>query len=294
MDCGFREARYTFVARDERIRMRNGLVIPGVLLVFYGVLAIVYAEAFRARSDFCADSNRILIAGLCYSVRNLILPLVVVGLALIFTGLFVFRSRPDTLEGYLHHGTPTHVTLALLVSWVAVTATTLVVQLARQANGPVFELTVLGARYEHAFLLQLLLLVGVMMLVPYLALYFSVARRRREFVLRAEQELDEDDAPAATLFDYEDTAKAADAQAVDMVPDDEWPEARDKPPVAVAAVVSCLAKVDGRSCSRTVRAGARFCSEHGCQGVTKDGTPCRNQGIVEGRCQIHVLAEHQA
>ncbi len=287
------------MARDSRIRMRNGLVIPGVLLVFYGVLAIVYAEVFRARSDFCADSNRILIAGLCYSVRNLIIPLVVIGFALILTGALAFKSKPDSLEGHLHHGTPTHVALAVLVSWVGASGITLIVQLIRQGGGKPFELTVLGARYQHTFLLELLLLVGLLALVPFLGLYISNHRRRRAFLEAAAAIGDGSDAlPHEPAFDYADTAKAAEVQASNMVPDDEWPEGRDAKldlaTAPAATVVGCLARDLGRSCTQPVREGARFCATHGCQGETKDGRPCRNQATSDGWCQIHVVAERQA
>ncbi len=279
------------MARDDRLRMRNGLVIPGVLLVFYGVLAIVYAEVFRARSDFCADSNRILIQGLCYSVRNLIIPLIVIGIALIITGLVVFKGKPKRLEGHLYHGTPAHVVMAILVSWVGISGLTLVIQLIRQGSGDPFELTVLGARYEHVFLLELLLLVGLVGLVPFLGLYLSTHARRREFLDAAAAVMDgSDEEPAETGFDYADTNEAAEAQAVDMVPDDEWPSERD----ASAAVVSCLAKDDGRSCTQAVPAGARYCLLHGCQGQMKDGRPCRNQAVEDGWCQIHGISGRQA
>ncbi len=213
------------MVRDSRIRMRDGLVIPGTLLTVYGVLAIIYAEAFRARSDFCADSNLILIAGVCYTVWKLILPLVIIGVALIVAGIVSFRNEPEDLEGHLIAGTPTHTMIAFLVSAVAVPAVIWIIQTIRQRGRTPFELTVLGIRFEHTFLLELAMLVGLLMLIPALVLHFGSVRRHQEFVDAAKKAAAGEDTPLPHEPGFVHDQKAP-VQDESMVPDDAWPADR--------------------------------------------------------------------
>jgi hypothetical protein len=288
------------MARDEKLLMRNGLVIPGVLVTVYGVIAIAYAERLRSKSDWCADSNLILIAGICYTVWKLILPLVLVGIALAITGITAFRRQPEELEGHLKHGTPTHTTLALLLSFVGMAVIGWIVQTARQVGSSrVFEINMFGARYEHTFLLELLILASLIILIPYLSLYLGVNGRRHAFMAAAEASMatGQKQLPHEDSFDFQDTTAAEDAQAGSMVPDEDWPAGREGEPSAPhvpigtsAGIVGCMAKTDGRSCTNGIVGGARFCAEHGCQGKQRGGAACNNVAHVDGLCAVHAVA----
>lgn len=219
------------MARDSRVRMRDGLVIPGVLLTFYGIVAIIYAEQVRATSDFCPDSNRVLIAGLCYSVWKIILPLVLIGIGLIITGLVAFRGEPEELEGHLHHGTAAHTGMALLISLIVVPLSAWFVQTIRQdVLGGTFELNILGARYEHTFLLELIMVAAALVFIPFLSLYVAGNVKRRRFIVAATEVLERpgDDAlPHERGFHYADSIPAREAQSAPMVPDEDWPDDRE-------------------------------------------------------------------
>lgn len=215
------------MARDEKTIMRGTLTTVGGLVVFYSVLAMLYAETLRSRSDFCADASFIVINGVCYTVWKMLAIPLLLGLVLLIVGLVVFRARPDELEGYLHHGTGAHFTLALLSSLVVIPFLLWIVQTVRQADGEPFVIEFSGVEFEHVFLLLLATLVGLIAFVPYLGLYISVHAKRRRFlnaVAQATEETEEEPLPHEEGFAYDDAAPAE----LETMPEEDWPEERDE------------------------------------------------------------------
>ncbi len=218
------------MVRDSRVRMRDALVIPGTLLTAYGLLAIIYAEAFRVRSDFCADSNLILISGTCYTVWKLLLPLLVLGVGLIIWGAVWFRGEPEELDGHLRSGTPTHALLAFLISVVAVAGLVWLIQSIRQRGRTPFELNVLGVGFEHTFLLELVMFLGILMLAPALAIHIGAMRRHEAFLAAAEAAVKGVEKPLPHEPGFVHDLDLSPDQPEDMVPDEDWPKVRDTEP----------------------------------------------------------------
>lgn len=207
------------MARDARLRRRNALVIPGWLLIVYSVATIAYAEALRPRSDFCADGSFVLIDGLCYTVWKLVLPLLLIGIALAIGGAIGFKGQPRRLEQRLHHGSPSHVLLALLISFLVVPLLGLIVQHYRQAvNDIVYQVELLGIAYEHIFLLELAALIAFLILLPYVIALIGDVRRRHDF-LAAAASLDQSDEPEPEPVEEEREPEAFE--------EEEWPDDRD-------------------------------------------------------------------
>ncbi len=179
------------MARDEQIHKRNALVLPGGLLLFYSFIAIIYAEALRPDSDFCPDGSWVLINSVCYTVWKLVLPIMLVGAGLVVGGLVGMRGEPERLEQRLYHGTGSHFLLALLISLVVVPVLALLIQLIRQRSlDTVFVVDFYDVAFKHTFLLTIAILLGLMMLLPYLIGYVGTIMRRDDF-LRAAQALAE-------------------------------------------------------------------------------------------------------
>ena len=176
------------MGRDARISRRNALLIPGWLLIVYSLAAITYAEGIRARSDFCADGGYVLINGLCYTVWKLVLPLLLIGIGLAIGGALGFKGAPERLEQRLHHGSPTHVLLAVLISFLVVPILALGVQFYRQsANGITYQVELLGVAFEHVFLLEVAILIAALILLPFAIALVGDMRRRQDFLDAAAQ-----------------------------------------------------------------------------------------------------------
>ena len=227
------------MGRDANIRRRDALIIPGGLLVFYSLAAIIYAEGFRTESDFCPDGSWVLINNTCYTAWKLLLPVLLIGIGLILGGALGFRGRPETLSQRLHHGSINHFALALLVSIAAVPLLLLLVQLGREnANDTTYVLTAYGVDFKHTFVLGVATLVGLLALVPYLALYVSDILRRNDFIRAAEtyeEEVEEEPEPvpeAPEVLPHEpgyvhpdaEAVEAAGWEEVDVIEETESPE----------------------------------------------------------------------
>jgi predicted flap endonuclease-1-like 5' DNA nuclease len=205
--------------RDESIARRNALAIPGWLLIFYSLAAIVYAEHFRSKSDFCSDGTWVLISGTCYTVWKLVAPLLFIGIGLALGGAFGFRAKAQGTEAKLRHGAPTHVLLSLLISLVVVPFVFLMVQLYRQAaNDQIYQVELLGVAFEHVFLLQLAILIALLMLAPYVAALIGDCRRRRDALAASAQE------PAVPAPLPREAGFVQD----DSGPEEDWPASREE------------------------------------------------------------------
>lgn len=220
--------------RDAKIGKRDGMVLTGGLLLTYCAAAILYAEKIRATSDFCPDGSWVLISNTCYTIWKLLLPFVLIGAGLLVVGLTVFRGKPERLEQYLHHGTGSHFTLALLVSLVLLPLVFLLVQLFRQRSlDTVFVVDIYDVPYKHTFLLSLAILAGLLMLVPYLGAYIATVVRRRHFLAAAvEPEPEVADEAAWERPTYDEPAEAWPGSRDEQEPEPEMePVAETQPPV---------------------------------------------------------------
>lgn len=225
------------MGRDARISRRNALLIPGWLLIVYSLTAIIYAEAFRAKSDFCADGSFVLISGLCYTVWKLVLPFLLIGIGLAIGGAIGFKGAPHRLEQRLHHGSPSHVLLAVLISLAVVPLLGLAIQAYRQsANGLTYQVELLGVAYEHTFLLQLALLIALLILIPFVVALVGDIRRRRDFLDAA---AGASIAPSEPDAQAEDDASQDERESGEAFEEAEWPDDRaaeqdSEPPVAAS------------------------------------------------------------
>jgi hypothetical protein len=205
------------VGRDANITKRNALAIPGALLAFYGAAGLVVAT-LRGSTGACHDGLRVMYHGACY---GLVWPLaigLVLGIILLVLGLVLFRGHPEGLAGQLHPGTPTHIGLAILASLVAVPL--IGAGIAAIAQGRLGTTLTVGSgdmQVKTTFLLEVVALIGLLMLAPFLALLLRDGARRRQVLREAEAMADE---PA---FPGEPTG---DAPPEEFVDESAWPEAR--------------------------------------------------------------------
>lgn len=204
------------MSRDPSLRKRNALVIPGGILLFYCAVAILYAEGFRRKSDFCPDGSWILIDHVCYTVWKILLPLVLLAVGLIVAGVSLRGSLP-TREDRLKHGTPGQFMLALLASLVIVPLAILIIQLYRQqALDTTFVLEYYDVPFKHTFLLTLALLTALAVFLPYLGAYVAADLRRRDYLATAEMQ------PDTHVHDEDDGFEE---------PEQDWPDGRDDEPL---------------------------------------------------------------
>ncbi|MCA1811072.1 MAG: hypothetical protein LC623_03560, partial [Halobacteriales archaeon] len=151
------------MGRDANIAKRNALVLPGGLLAFYGAVGLLLLVA-RGSSGACHDGLRVMYHGACYSLVWPLAILLLLGVALLAVGIVLFRGEPEGLAGQLHPGTPTHFTLALLISLVAVPL--LGAGVAVVAGGQLGKELTIGTgdvQVRTAFVLEVAALVGVLM-----------------------------------------------------------------------------------------------------------------------------------
>ncbi|HLF17170.1 MAG TPA: hypothetical protein VI796_07055 [Candidatus Thermoplasmatota archaeon] len=190
------------MSHDPNLTKRNLFVIPAALLIFYSLLTIVYAEGIRdASATTCPDSGEVSMSGVCYTVWKLAMVPMVLGLVLLVVGLAVFRDRPRSVEACLYPGTGVHTTLAILVSWVAITLlAVLVLQFREGLDDVVYTLTMDGKEYQLVFLLEILLLIELLAAVPFAGLLMQQSRmRRRLFRLLDVDDEQAHEAPALRL-----------------------------------------------------------------------------------------------
>lgn len=172
---------------DNPVAKRNALVIPAGLVLFYCVLAILYAELIRSDNTLCHDGGKILIRDVCYNVWKLVLPLVLISLGVLLAGLLGFRTRRTGVTAELYHGSGSHFVMAMLASFVAVPLLGLIIQLFRENSlQTTFVIDAYGVQFGHIFLLAIATFVGATGFLPFLALYLHQDRRRRRFLEVAE------------------------------------------------------------------------------------------------------------
>jgi multisubunit Na+/H+ antiporter MnhG subunit len=207
------------VGRDANLTKRNALVLPGGLLAFYGAVGLLLLVA-RGTSGACHDGTRIMYHGACYSLVWPLIAMLLLGAALVVLGAILFRGEPEGLAGQLHPGTPTHFTLALLVSLVALPL--IGAGVAAVASGRLGADLTVGSgdvQVKSAFLLEAVAVIGVLMLAPFLGLLLRDGARRRRVLREAEAMADQGPYPG------EEGAAAA-APPEEYVDDAAWPEAR--------------------------------------------------------------------
>lgn len=218
------------MGRDANIGRRDALAIPGWILIVYSVAAIVYAEHFRARSDFCADGSLVLIDGLCYTVWKLVLPLLLIGIGLAIGGAVGFKGTPERLEQRLRHGTPSHVMLGLLISFVVAPLALLFIQMARQnANDITYQVEFYGVPFKHTFVLAVVLLLAILFLALYVAAYVADIRRRNDFLAVAAGDLQ----------------PAPEVEEEPTFGDEDWPDSRDETDSEPATATSDVSDAPG-------------------------------------------------
>lgn len=175
------------MASEPRRRTRNLLVASGVTLLFYGLAGIVYSEGLRSDRTPCGDGGEALIVGSCYSVWLLLLPIVLAGAGLLVGGLVGARWRRERPEDELYLSSWVHAVAWLSTSLVVLPLLALAIQTYRQRlQDTVFTIELVGVTFEHVFLLTLLLIVGVLVWVPYMALLTVRYVRWRIFLARYE------------------------------------------------------------------------------------------------------------
>lgn len=204
------------VGRDANIAKRNALVLPGGLLAFYGAVGLLLLVA-RGSSGACNDGLRVMYHGACYSLVWPLAIMLLLGIALVVLGLFLFRGEPEGLASHLHPGTPTHFVLALLISFVAVPL--LGAGVAAVAGGRLGSDLTIGTadvQVKTAFALELLALVGALMLAPFLGLLLRDGARRRRVLREAEAMAGEPHFPGEGIS----------APPEEFVDESAWPEAR--------------------------------------------------------------------
>lgn len=207
------------MGRDANIAKRNALAIPGALLLFYGLAGFLLAY-LRGTSGACGDGMRVMYHGACY---GLVWPLaigVILGVALLAVALSLFRSEPEGLAGHLHPGTPTHIGLAILVSLVAVPL--IGAGVAAIAQGRLGTTLTVGSgdvQIKTTFLLEVAALVGLLMLLPFLALLLRDGARRRRVLREAE-------AMTEPRFPGEQGTAPNATPPEEFVDEGAWPEAR--------------------------------------------------------------------
>jgi hypothetical protein len=210
------------VGRDATIAKRNALAIPGALLGFYGGLGLVLL-VLRGSGGSCGDGLRILYHGACYSLLWPCLLAIVAGAVLVGLAVYLFAGEPEGLAGRLHPGTPTHVALALLASLVVVPLLAAGIAAVGQGRlGTTFTLGSGDVQVKTTFVLELMALVGILMLTPFLILLLRDGARRRSVLREAEAMADEPVYPGET----------AQAPPEEFVDDGAWPDGRhedDKP-----------------------------------------------------------------
>ncbi|HUR60876.1 MAG TPA: hypothetical protein VM286_00735 [Candidatus Thermoplasmatota archaeon] len=216
------------MARDANINKRDALVIPGGLLGFYGGVGLVLM-VLRGSTGACGDGMRILYHGACYSLLWPCVLAVVLGAILVGLGVFLFSGEPEGLAGRLHPGSPTHFAVALLISLVAVPFLAAGVAAIGQGRlGTTFTVGSGDIQVKTTFLLELVGLIGLLMLAPFLILLLRDGARRRAVLREAEEMADEPSFPG------EPSEVAPEAPPEEFVDESAWPEGRqeDQKPVA--------------------------------------------------------------
>lgn len=206
------------MGRDANLTKRNALVLPGGLLAFYGGFGLLLLLV-RGSGGACADGLRVMYHGACYSLVWPLVLMLLLGAVLVGLGVFLFRGEPEGLAGHLHPGTPTHFTLTLLVSLVAVPL--LGAGVAAVAQGRLGQELTVGSgdmQVKTTFVLELAALIGVLMLAPFLGLLLRDGARRRRVLREAE-------AMAEETYPGEETGAAA-APPEEFVDESAWPAAR--------------------------------------------------------------------
>lgn len=230
------------MARDPKLWKRNLLTLPGGILTLYALAGLLYVAFYRTGGS-CPDDFRFLVGGLCYSAYPFLSALLILGLILVTVGLVVFRGRPADLPGHLHSGTPTHFVLALLVSLVVVPALVWLVLYYVETSQDLrpFMTEAGGYPFQTKFLFLLVVLGAFFALVPFLGLYLSQGRLRRNFLREVEQVAAME--PEAPFPGESGIAPLSDPLAVppeEFVDESLWPASRGEEPLDAEAAALAL------------------------------------------------------
>lgn len=175
-------------------RLRNALVVSGVLLLFYGLLGIVYAEALRSDDVPCGDGGLARLGGACYAVWLTLLPGVVAGTGLLLGGLLGVRVEHRSARDELYLSVGIHATAWVLSSLVVLPLLALAIQSYRaQLLNTVFIIELVGIPFKHSFLLTLSLALALFAWIPFMALLTIRSIRWRIFLARYEAQVQEAD-----------------------------------------------------------------------------------------------------
>lgn len=207
------------VGHDPNLTKRNALVLPGGLLAVYGALGLVLL-ALRGSGGACGSGLRVMYHGACYGLLWPLVFLLAVGIALLVLGIVLFRGEPEGLAAHLHPGTPTHFVLALLASLVAVPLIGAgIAAIAQGRLGTTLTILTGDVEVKTTFALELVALLGLLMLAPFLGLLLRDGARRRLVLREAEAMADEPTYPG-------EESGAAAAPPEEFVDEGAWPEAR--------------------------------------------------------------------
>jgi hypothetical protein len=214
--------------KDPNLRKRNALAIPGGLLVFYSLVGMLYVVGARGNGGTCEDAALVVFAGDCRPALLVLAIPFILGLALLLIGLLVFRNKATCRHG---HGSGTHFTLALLISFVVLPGLGALLAEPLLGENPVIVNG--GIRYGVVNLLLLATGAGLLGLLPFVGLYVGQA---------VANPCCKDKGCFAPCFcdEPEATAEAAEAQPeawATQPPAEPWPaeSAAEAPPEAIEA-----------------------------------------------------------
>lgn len=162
------------MARSKNIARRNMLVIPGTLLLLYSLAGLVYYYGIREDGGECDLASKIMMGEVCYNAWKLLVPFLVLGIALLMTGMIAYPPiRATSGVDKLHAGTWIHVWLWLLGSLFVVPLVAGVVALTYHEDA----VTVMdGVEYSTGRLFELVAIVGLLIFVPFAALFIRYNR----------------------------------------------------------------------------------------------------------------------
>ncbi len=162
-------------------------MIPGVLVAFYSLLAIVYVGALRT-ADACGEPAKVFLSGTCFRAWPLLSALALLGIGTAVAGVVAFAPNVAR-EGRqrLEHGSVARLGLVLLASVPSLALILYIVQSYRSISTDAsFVISLGGTTYSQPALLLLATLLGLGALLPYLGLYVAQSRRVRAFDLQSE------------------------------------------------------------------------------------------------------------
>lgn len=197
---------------------RNAVAIPGVILVFYSVAALVYVLAYRRPGPACADATTFLVGGACYHAVPFLAAALILGASLIGLAATRLRRNPAAPVDELQPGTPTYALVSLVASLTVVLAlTAAVLGYIQRREHFLFETPLGAGRIYTVFLLLVAAGLALLALIPVLALLGAQGRRRRRYL----------QALSGETPSYGEPESHDAPQPADFVDDERWPAARE-------------------------------------------------------------------